>query len=65
MRISIIHDLVRWEEKSLLKAANDRGIEVSMMDVKDMDMDLDSPPTSCYRFYYRTIAEFTGKLLNC
>ena len=39
---------MRWEKKSLLKAANDRGIEVSMMDVKDMDMDLDSPLNETY-----------------
>lgn len=48
MKISIIHDLVRWEEKALLKAATDRGMEVSMVDVKDMDMDLDSQLSDSY-----------------
>ena len=48
MKISMVYDLVRWEEKALLKAGQDRGMEISMVDVKDMDMDLDAPLPEAY-----------------
>lgn len=42
MNISLIYDKVRWEEKSILKAAQDRKINLSMVDVKALDMDFES-----------------------
>lgn len=42
MNFSMIYDKVRWEEKSLLKAAEDRRINLKMIDARTMDMDLDA-----------------------
>lgn len=42
MEMSIIYDNVRWEEKSIMKAAMDRNHRVNMIDVRSMDMDFDS-----------------------
>lgn len=42
MKFSLIYDKVRWEEKSILKAAQDKNIEMNMVSVKEMDMDFDS-----------------------
>ena len=78
MKISMVYDLVRWEEKALLKAGQDRGMEINMVDVKDMDMDLDAPLpgeygsvtlqrcTSYYRGLHSTAyLEFKGqKVIN-
>ena len=41
MKISMIYDTVRWEEKAIFKAAEQKGIELKMIDVKEMDMDFD------------------------
>lgn len=42
MDISLIYDKVRWEEKSILKAAEDRNLKLNMVDVRSLDMDFDS-----------------------
>lgn len=39
-QVSIVYDLVRWEEKALMKAAQDRGLTVRMIDSSDIVMDL-------------------------
>lgn len=39
--MSLIYDKVRWEEKSILKAAEERGIHLEMVNVKKMDMDFE------------------------
>ena len=48
MKISMIYDTVRWEEKSIHKAAEQKGIELSMINVKEMDMDFDRPVPDSY-----------------
>lgn len=48
MKVSLIYDKVRWEEKSILKAAEDKHMELNMVSVKEMDMDFDSPLPDTY-----------------
>ena len=43
MKMSMIYDTIRWEEKAIFKAAEQRGIELKMIDVKEMDMDFERP----------------------
>ena len=43
MQMSMVYDTIRWEEKAIFKAAEQRGIELKMVDAKDMDMDFDRP----------------------
>jgi len=40
VKITILHDLIRWEEKALYEAAKKRGVEVSLLDVKDEAFDV-------------------------
>lgn len=42
MKLSLIYDKVRWEEKAILKAAQERNVEMNMVSVKEMDMDFDA-----------------------
>ena len=78
MDISLLHDLVRWEEKSILKAAEDRHHNVRMIDVRSMHMDLDSDLgdiygkitlqrcTSYYRGLHSTAyLEYKGQKVVC
>ena len=39
LKLSILYDVIRWEEKALHQAALKRGMEIRMIDVKDMEMD--------------------------
>ena len=39
MKLSILYDVIRWEEKALYQAALKRGVEIKMIDVKEMEMD--------------------------
>jgi len=39
IRLSLIYDRIRWEEKALAKAAEDEGLDVSMVDAKAMFLD--------------------------
>ncbi len=48
MIFSLIYDKVRWEEKSILKAAEDRNQKLNMIDVKSMNMDFDAPLPESY-----------------
>ena len=48
MKISMIYDTVRWEEKAIFKAAENKGIELKMIDVKQMDMDFKEPIPEYY-----------------
>lgn len=78
MDFSLIYDKVRWEEKSILKAAEDRNHKLSMVNVKSIDMDFDAPlpgnygsitiqrSTSYYRGLHSTAyLEFKGqKVVN-
>lgn len=41
MKASLVYDKIRWEEKSILRAAEDRGMSLNMINVKSMDMDFD------------------------
>lgn len=43
MDISLIYDKVRWEEKAIMKAAEDKNLKINMVDVRSMDMDFDAP----------------------
>ncbi len=40
MKITILHDLVRWEEKALYQASLKRGLEVNLIDIKDEHFDI-------------------------
>lgn len=42
--LTILYDTIRWEEKSLLKSANDMGVKTQMTDCKDMVLNLESSP---------------------
>ena len=77
MRISLIYDIIRWEERSIIKALNDKNVDVSLIDVKNMNLDLkdnnyDFGDISLQRStgYYRNLhstayVEFTGnKIVN-
>ncbi|MCI2412493.1 MAG: RimK family alpha-L-glutamate ligase [Cuniculiplasma sp.] len=48
MNISMIYDTIRWEEKAIFRAANRKGIELKMLNVKDIDMDFDKPLPDYY-----------------
>jgi len=37
--LGLIYDRVRWEEKVLVKAAEDRGLKVNMVDAKAICLD--------------------------
>ena len=39
--VTILYDIIRWEEKALLKAAEMKNVNVQMMDCKKLSMDLD------------------------
>lgn len=43
VRISILYDTIRWEEKSLLDAGKRLGIDVEMVDAKEQLFDLSKP----------------------
>jgi len=36
MKISMLYDLVRWEEKAILKRAEEKGMDIKMIDTKGM-----------------------------
>ena len=40
MKISILYDVIRWEEKALLQAAKRKGLDVEMVDVRKLKMDI-------------------------
>ena len=40
MKLSILHDLIRWEEKALYNAALKRGLDVGLVDIKDELFDI-------------------------
>ncbi|MGC8661637.1 MAG: lysine biosynthesis protein LysX [Nitrososphaeria archaeon] len=46
MKISILYDIVRWEEKALLEAGKKRGIETELVDVRGRVFDLSSNESS-------------------
>ncbi len=77
MKVSLIYDIIRWEERSIIKALNDKNVDVSLIDVKNMNLDLKN---NSYDFcdislqrstgYYRNLhstayIEFTGnRIIN-
>lgn len=74
MRISILYDVIRWEEKALYRAAIKRGIETNLIDVRDLEMDSEAAHNRRYGdvllqrtvSYYRSLHstaffEFLGK----
>ncbi len=42
MAISMIYDIIRWEEKSIIKAFKDRSIDINLINVNDLDLDLNA-----------------------
>ncbi len=77
MKVSLIYDIIRWEERSIIKALNDKNVDVSLIDVKNMNLDLknnsyDFGDISLQRStgYYRNLhstayIEFTGnRIIN-
>lgn len=77
MKVSLIYDIIRWEERSIIKALEDRDVDVSLIDVKNMNLNLNNNnydfgdislqrSTSYYRNLHSTAyIEFTGnKILN-
>ena len=77
MKVSMLFDIMRWEEKAILKSLQDRNVEVQLLNVKDMNLNLEK---SNYDFgdislqrstgYYRNLhstayVEFTGnRIIN-
>ena len=39
-RLDILYDIVRWEEKALYEAALKKGLDVKMLDSKDILINL-------------------------
>jgi len=77
MKVSLIYDIIRWEERSIIKALEDRDVDVSLIDVKNMNLNLNNNnydfgdislqrSTGYYRNLHSTAyIEFTGnKILN-
>ncbi len=77
MKVSLIYDIIRWEERSIIKALNDKNVDVTLIDVKNMNLDLknnsyDFGDISLQRStgYYRNLhstayIEFTGnRIIN-
>jgi len=77
MKVSLIYDIIRWEERSIIKALEDRDVNVSLIDVKNMNLNLNNNnydfgdislqrSTGYYRNLHSTAyIEFTGnKILN-
>ncbi len=44
MRIALLHDRVRLDEKMLLEAAEARGVEMEQVDVRRLTLDVHEPP---------------------
>lgn len=40
MQASLIYDKIRWEEKAILKAAEQKHVDLRMVDAREMDMNL-------------------------
>ena len=71
--LSILYDSIRWEEKALFDAAKEKGINVKMVDCKNLFINLDNSPenygTTIQRCvsYYRSLhstAALEGKGVN-
>ena len=75
--LSILYDTIRWEEKALFDAAKEKGIDVKMVDCKNLFLNLDKSKeefqtviqrcVSYYRSLHSTAAlEGKGiKVINC
>src|SRR6266550_7107404 len=37
---ALLYDVIRWEEKALVQAAEKRGVKVSLVDLKETDINL-------------------------
>ncbi|WP_337861045.1 RimK family alpha-L-glutamate ligase [Ferroplasma sp.] len=77
MKISMLYDIMRWEERAILKSLQDKNVDVQLLNVKEMNLNLEK---SNYDFgsislqrstgYYRNLhstayVEFTGnKIIN-
>ena len=71
--LSILYDTIRWEEKALFDAAKEKGIDVKMVDCKNLSINLDKSPEDhgtviqrCLS-YYRSLhstAALEGKGVN-
>ncbi|WP_276935570.1 RimK family alpha-L-glutamate ligase [Ferroplasma acidiphilum] len=77
MKISMLFDIMRWEERAILKALQDKNVEVQLYNVKEMNLDLQDPnydfgdislqrSTGYYRNLHSTAyVEFTGnRIIN-
>ena len=77
MKITMLLDIMRWEERAILKSLQDKSIDVQLLNVKELNLDLqklnyDFGDISIQRStgYYRNIpstayVEFTGnRILN-
>ncbi|KJE49744.1 MULTISPECIES: RimK family alpha-L-glutamate ligase [Acidiplasma] len=40
MKVSLVYDIMRWEEKSIMKALQDKNVEVMLKDVKNLNLNL-------------------------
>ncbi len=77
MRISMLYDIIRWEERAILKSMEDKNIEAIHLDVKNMNLNLEGNnydfgdislqrSTGYYRNLHSTAyVEFTGnRIIN-
>src|SRR5882762_5881188 len=37
---ALLYDVIRWEEKAIVQAAEKRGVQVTLVDSKEIDIDL-------------------------
>ncbi len=61
MKVSMLFDIMRWEERSILKAFQDRNIEVMPLNVKELNLDLSN---NTYDFGDISLQRSTGYYRN-
>jgi [lysine-biosynthesis-protein LysW]--L-2-aminoadipate ligase len=60
MKIGLLHDIVRWEEKAIAKAITDTGNEPVMIDTRKMEMDFGSKIIGPECYLQRSVSYFRG-----
>ncbi len=60
MKIGVLHDVVRWEEKAIAEAIARKGHEAVMIDTRKMEMDFDSKVTEPDLYIQRSVSYYRG-----
>ncbi len=61
MKVSMLFDIMRWEERAILKALQDKGVDVQLYNVKEMNLNLER---SNYDFGDISLQRSTGYYRN-